>query len=230
VILASPPADLPALVEQCAPGVGANTMHALIATESKGNPWALNDNDAAPNRQPVSRQEAAVSAKALIAAGHRVDIGLTQVDSENLGALHLSVDQILEPCTNIAAGAAILAADYRTAVRTYGEGQQALLAAFSAYNTGKLTAGFANGYVNRILAHRGERVQFYVPKLAVGAIVVGRRTSVNVSRGGWITPYTAPLVSWARERRPGDSVEDAPQPKRVSPKSAPLEAAGFRSD
>ena len=223
-----PPVNLPAIIERCAPGVGSNTMHALIATESGGNPWAINDNDGTLNRQPQSRDEAIATAKELIAAGHRVDMGLTQVDSKNLGALHLSVEQMFEPCTNIAAGAAILADDYKVAVVTYGPGQRALLGAFSTYNTGRLLAGFCNGYINRILAHNGVRVEFKIPRLVSGAIVTGRRESIRVSPGGLISPFTAPveLVAFQQGGVAGTG-GTSPRVRRVSPKNAPLAVAGF---
>lgn len=226
-----PPDNLPALIEQCAPGVGTNTMHALIATESGGNPWAVNDNDGKLSRQPVSRAEAITISKKLIAAGHRVDMGLTQVDSKNLPALGLSVEQIFDPCTNIAAGATILANSYRVSSRRYGDGQPALLAAFSAYNTGRLSAGFYNGYVQRILSHNGVRVEFKIPRLTSGEIIVGRRGSVRVN-GNRITPATAPLEvsGWgAKPEKKAAAENSSLVEKSVSSWSSPPEQSRRRA-
>jgi type IV secretion system protein VirB1 len=73
-----------------------------------------------------------------------------QVNSRNLAELGYTIEQVLDdPCANIRAGAAVLSADYAAAVRTHGEGQAALQAALSAYNTGDFYSGFANGYVAR---------------------------------------------------------------------------------
>ena len=41
---------------------------------------------------------------------------------------------------------------YRTAAAVLGSGQIALHAALSAYNSGSLTAGFNNGYVEKVIA------------------------------------------------------------------------------
>lgn len=70
--------------------------------------------------------------------------------------MSLTIEQVLGTteavtCTNIAAGGAILAADYGRAVQRYGEGQPALQAALSAYNTGTFDHGFINGYLARYL-------------------------------------------------------------------------------
>jgi type IV secretion system protein VirB1 len=72
-----------------------------------------------------------------------------QVNSRNLAALGTTVEQVLDPCTNLQAAATILTADYAEAARTRGDGQPALQAALSAYNTGDFYRGFANGYVAR---------------------------------------------------------------------------------
>ncbi len=94
-----------------------------------------------------------ISVYAAIAKGYNVDIGYMQVNSRNLPKLGLTVEQALDPCTNIRAGATILTGNYRGAVRIYGEGQAALQAALSAYNTGNFRSGFRNGYVSRYFAH-----------------------------------------------------------------------------
>jgi len=52
-------------------------------------------------------------------------------------------------CANLRAGNTILTQAYGRAVGRYGEGQEALKAALSAYNTGKFATGFTNGYVAR---------------------------------------------------------------------------------
>jgi type IV secretion system protein VirB1 len=137
----------------CSPQVAVSTMQAIVRTESGGNPWAVNDNTAKLKEQPLSREEAVSWATYLIAQGHSVDMGLGQIDSRTLAKLGLSVEQVFEPCTNLSAAAAILTAGYRRAVTTYGKGQQALLAAISTYNTGNMSNGFYNGYVQKVVAN-----------------------------------------------------------------------------
>jgi type IV secretion system protein VirB1 len=132
----------------CAPNVAPATLEAVISVESGGNPLALNVNGLSVQPPPARDiREAVKVAASFIARGYSVDLGLMQVNSRNLVALGLTLQQVLDPCTNIRGGATILTADYAEAVRTRGEGQSALQAALSAYNTGDFYRGFANGYV-----------------------------------------------------------------------------------
>ena len=110
-------------------------------------------------------------AERYIARGYSVDIGLMQVNSRNLAALGVTVEQVLDPCRNIHAAATILTADYAAAARTRGDGQAALQAALSAYNTGDFYRGFANGYVARYYGPGG------VPALIGGVRMRPQRRS-----------------------------------------------------
>jgi type IV secretion system protein VirB1 len=146
-------------IPHCAPTVAVSTMTQVVMVESGGNPLALNVNGLPADHQPHphTTAEAIAAAQHWIGAGFRVDLGLTQIDSENLPILHLTVSQVLgtDPvtvCANLAAGGMILTADYGRAVTRYGAGQMALAAALSAYNTGDFTQGWANGYVARYFA------------------------------------------------------------------------------
>jgi Transglycosylase SLT domain len=89
-----------------------------------------------------------------ITRGYSVDLGLTQTNNRNLPDLHLTLEQVLgdddtSECANLHAGSMILTRAYGRAIERFGEGQGALAAALSAYNTGGFTAGFTNGYVAR---------------------------------------------------------------------------------
>ena len=148
----------------CAPQVSPVTLRAIVRVESGGNPWALHVNDPQRNKgaprlpgQPGSKAEAIRWAETLIAAGHSVDLGLMQVNSGNLRRLQLTAAQVLDPCTNVAAGARILSAFYSGAAGRMGEGQPALRAALSAYNTGNHWGGFRNGYVGKVVANAGQQ-------------------------------------------------------------------------
>ncbi|HEX9497993.1 MAG TPA: hypothetical protein VF926_06345, partial [Mycobacterium sp.] len=66
-----------------------------------------------------------------------------------------------------------LMADYAAAVRTRGEGQAALEAALSAYNTGDFHRGFENGYVARYYGPSG------VPALT-NTVRVARTAALNL--------------------------------------------------
>ena len=143
-----------ALITTCAPNVAPETIQEIIRVESKGNPLAININGGKNNKQPSSKKEATAIAQKAIALGYTVDMGLMQINSNNLKRLGLSVEKMWDPCINIQAGAAIITENYIQAKKQHGEGQPALQAALSAYNTGSFTKGLANGYVNQYYSLR----------------------------------------------------------------------------
>ncbi len=89
------------LIVQCAPQVAPITMAAIVQQESGGDSLALHDNDSGKTYHLGSLYEAAQMAGDLIRLGHSVDIGLAQINSKNLPALGLTMDQVLDPCTNV---------------------------------------------------------------------------------------------------------------------------------
>jgi type IV secretion system protein VirB1 len=141
------------LLHDCASNVAPRTMAAVVRVESSGNPLAMHDNTLGRSFYPTSYFEAASWANELVAMGHSVDIGLSQINSANLPKLGLTVASAFDPCTNLHAGATILGGDYAAAASTFGPGQTALRRALGAYNTGSLYAG--QGYINQILAAAG---------------------------------------------------------------------------
>lgn len=169
------------LAVQCAPDVSPVTIEAIIRVESKGNPLALNVNHAKVQPViPMTAPEVSKVAADWIARGFSVDLGLMQINSANLANLGLTIEQVLDPCVNIRAGAAILADGYARAKNLHGEGQTALQAALSAYNTGNFTSGVRNGYV----------AKYYGPQ----AISTGQKRDVKMIA---FNPYTASsAVNW----------------------------------
>ncbi|MFC7627109.1 lytic transglycosylase domain-containing protein [Paraburkholderia humisilvae] len=171
---------------QCAPGVHPTTLSAIVRTESSGHAYVLADSgprnlpwsarkSMVRSFYPSSPQEAADIAKSLIDSGHLVDIGLTQISSQNLPRLGLTVEQLLDPCVNLRAGGQILTDFYLNALRQYNDQQTALLAAISAYNTGNFESGFSNGYVQRVVTNAGATV----PELKTTAL-----RALPANRGG----------------------------------------------
>jgi Transglycosylase SLT domain len=138
-----------ALAAQCAPSVAPETLYAVIATESQGNPYAIGVNAGRRlERQPKSHGEAVATAKMLLTQGANIDLGLGQINSSNLDWLNLSVEDAFNPCENIKASAKVLTSNYKAAIRA---GHEAPLgAALSAYNTGSMTKGYRNGYVAKV--------------------------------------------------------------------------------
>jgi type IV secretion system protein VirB1 len=139
-------------------------------------------------------REAAMLARNYIAQGYSVDLGLMQVNSHNLPALGYTVEEVLnDPCANIRAGAAVLTADYAAAVRVHGEGQAALQAALSSYNTGDFNRGFANGYVARYYAPGG------IPGLREEVSSKAVATVKHEVRSPLPNPYTADTMVYVQD-------------------------------
>jgi hypothetical protein len=164
-------AEFLSLAGHCAPGAPADTLLAIANTESAlyANAISMNRPNAAARRagygdgqlvltrQPKDRKEAMYWLHWLASHHYTVSIGLMQVNSEMAPKFHVNPDQLLEPCTNLRIGAAILISVYTDLAREIGEGFSALDAALSFYNSGNPTTGFRNGYVANVYAHAPHR-------------------------------------------------------------------------
>jgi type IV secretion system protein VirB1 len=158
------------LLATCAPLVHPITMSKLVTVESRWHPFVIAD--AGPrglpwkgvrekmvrSYSPASAEKAAQLASRLIAENHIVAIGLSQVSSQNLHRFGLTVEQVLDPCTNLHTGSIILTEFYLSARKTYPDPNQTVLAAISAYNTGNFISGFTNGYVGLVVNAPGLNV------------------------------------------------------------------------
>lgn len=143
--------NLALIISLCAPAIHPTTANALIQHESGGKPFAIGINGRAKlSAQSATEAQAIATAKALIAQGYSVDLGYAQINSRNLGPLGIKVDDIFKPCVNLQAMQTILRANYIQAAKQLGEGQAALQAALSAYNTGNTRKGLSNGYVHKL--------------------------------------------------------------------------------
>lgn len=174
----------------CALNVAPVTLDAIVAVESRGDPLALNVNRlVGAQPRPRSTAEAVQIASRYIALGYSVDVGLMQVNNRNLAGLGLTLDQVLDPCTNVKAGGVILMSGYVEAVRRLGEGQAALQAALSKYNTGDFRRGFANGYVAKYYGRGGvpalvggvQQAAAHLPNRYAAATEIYAREAMNVT-------------------------------------------------
>jgi len=154
-----------ALASQCAPSVAPETVLAIVQTESSGDPFALNVNGGRQPARQNSAADAAATAQRFVAAGYSVDLGLGQINSRNMRWLGLTWDTVFDPCTNVAALARVLTANYN-AVKAGRDPQTALRVALSMYNTGSQTRGFRNGYVAKVVSNAGVA---YAPASSVSA-------------------------------------------------------------
>ena len=159
------------------------TEAAIAAVESSGSPYAVNDNDTGRAYYPETLEQARALLRRI--AGHQVAVGIAQVDSVNFGTYGVDSVQLLEPCTNLRVGAAILGAYYREAYRrtsgaTEEEHRQAALRqAFSSYNSGSPTA--AAKYAALVVAATGSPLVREVTAIADGRDpgAVGRLASLS---------------------------------------------------
>jgi len=127
----------------CAINVHPATMDTIVRVESGGRPNSVHINHlAGPQPTPRTPEEAAATIRRYLAIGYdSIDIGLSQLNSRNLARLGYTIEDALEPCKNLAGGGITLSEFYSDAVRIFGEGQTALKAALSAYNTGNFYQG-----------------------------------------------------------------------------------------
>lgn len=103
------------------------TLEAIVRVESGGQ--SVRPQCEPPPRPAASTSDVAEAvslAQGHIARGYSVDLGLMQANNRNLATLGYTIEQVLDPCSNIRGGAAILTAHYAMAVRVRGEGQGAL--------------------------------------------------------------------------------------------------------
>lgn len=139
------------LAQTCAPQTAPATLAAVAWAESRFDPLAIGVNRGPrPARPPRDAADAARIARDLLARGANLDLGVAQINSDNLDRLGLTPEAAFDPCSNLAAADRILRAGYRPGPdRTP---QQTLRIALSRYNTGHPERGFRNGYVARVEA------------------------------------------------------------------------------
>ncbi len=162
------------LASRCAPSVHPTTLAAIVQHESAFNPYAIgiNSKRLSLRRQPTNKLEAIEISNFLKEQGVDFDSGLGQVNAKNLSWLNLTSRDLFDPCKNIKASAKVLTDCYRRATLRYEDGQKALHAALSCYNTGNFNQGISNGYVGKVLAKT---------KIIVPAIVTQESKSSEIT-------------------------------------------------
>jgi len=145
--------DLLTLAVLCGPLVDPSTTLRVIAVESAGHAYAIHDNTSGKTYEAASSRGAATVASILIRAGHRIDLGLMQINYDVwLKPTRWSVEQAVDPCTNIRLGTTILSANYAHALGTSGSSHEALYRALSQYNSGSEIAAW--NYAREVLNGR----------------------------------------------------------------------------
>ena len=191
------------LLMMCAPAVDPVTMAAVVKQESGGQPWVVNNNTTRKSVVFASKAAAVAAAVAAVGRGDSVDMGLVQINSKNLPVLGLSVEQVFDPCINIAAGANILAASYERAGSLGG--------ALSIYNTGRSDSKTGAAYAQNVFGQAGVRV----PGIPGGKLA----TLPNVSSFA-ANPTALPPVRLA--------ITPSPSAAGLSPLKAAFQPASWR--
>lgn len=168
------------LLEHCAPEIHPVTIAAVVQQESGGNPLALHDNTAKNSYRPQSIAEAAEIARKLILDGHSVDIGLAQINSKNLPKLGLTVEQVLDPCTNLQASQKILKEGW---YRSGGD----IVGTLSAYNTGKVESSVGQGYAQKVYL-KANSPNHIVPSIPGGEIAPWVKNASNKTTSTDLSP------------------------------------------
>jgi type IV secretion system protein VirB1 len=192
-------------IKACAGKVAVATLQAIVAVESGGHPYAIRDDSTGESLFPLTRQEALATAHERLNQGHQLDLGLAQINSANLGRLDASLEDMFEPCLNLRAAETILVGDFERATLQVGSAA-ALDATLSAYNTGSLTRGITNGYVQEI-----------------ASAAAGRSTSSE----GSIVPG---LSEGAQNQNPADLAEQLPALLRGTPAEGVVAVVPSRPD
>ena len=139
------------LAQSCAPQAAPATLAAVAYAESRFDPLAIGVNRGPrPTRRPRDADDAARITRDLLQRGANLDLGVAQINSDNLGWLGLSPEAAFDPCRNLAAAGRVLRAGYRPMASETP--QQGLRVALSRYNTGHPSRGLRNGYVARVEA------------------------------------------------------------------------------
>lgn len=145
--------DVSPYLKECSPNVAANTMLAIIKTESNSFPWSIGLNIKGKRlfSQPANFNQAVKWVNYLEQNKYNFDVGLAQVNIKNIHKFGYKAQDLLDPCTNLKVSSSILHKNYNQARLNSSNSYEALLKALSAYNTGNYSSGFTNGYVNKVI-------------------------------------------------------------------------------
>ncbi len=145
--------DLLTLAVLCGPMVDPAMTLRVISVESAGHSFAVHDNTNGNTYEPATNAVAVSVANTLIRAGHRIDLGLMQINYDAwLRPVGFSLREALDPCTNIRLGTTLLSANYAHALAQSRSPGEALTRALSEYNSGSESRSYS--YAVNVLTGR----------------------------------------------------------------------------
>ena len=139
------------LLRRCAPNVALDTMAAIIAVESSGNPYAIAVvRGAKQPKQPRNRAEALKIIRYLNSINANFTVGLAQINQANFNKFKVTAEDLLNPCLNLRISEKLLQDCY---TRTHDIDKT-----LSCYYSGNPRQGFKKdfrktSYVERVYAH-----------------------------------------------------------------------------
>ena len=135
-------------------GTDHDLIRAIATQESLGEPTAFYINQWSLDQfRGLSLRDAIMVTENFVAEGFTVDVGLMGINSRNITKFGTSITEAFNPCTNIQLGEKILVDNISYAQNHGHFGDQAIKVALSLYNTGSMTRGFDNGYVDKVWEH-----------------------------------------------------------------------------
>ena len=117
-------------------------MAAIVRTESSVRQFAIGVVGGYLNRQPENLQQATETVRMLEKTGKNYSVGIAQVNRVNFKRYGLNSKNMFEVCTNLNAGAKILASCFQQ--------YQDWSKAYSCYYSGNAVTGFKHGYVAKV--------------------------------------------------------------------------------
>ncbi|WP_081621882.1 transglycosylase SLT domain-containing protein [Ancylobacter sp. FA202] len=146
-----------AVAETCAPMVDPAALAAIVRLESSFNPLAIRvHSDAVLKGQPATKQAAVAAANDLLAKRAEFSLGLGGLSVEIGRKYGLSLEEMFDPCRNLAVTGELLAGYLRASAKA-GAGDGAFGAAFARYfGQGEEEAGYLAGYDQRALSAMAE--------------------------------------------------------------------------
>ena len=143
--------EVSVIAARCAPSTPSEVLVSIARVESDLSPLRIHVNGVRPQvYDPQNLEEATKLAHDLITPGRNIDLGLAQINSRNIHALDLSVEDTFDPCRNLAGAAKVLSRGYQRALAVDHADRPILQMAYSMYNTGSPIRGLANGYVSKV--------------------------------------------------------------------------------
>lgn len=148
------------LITECSVDVHPQTVAAVIAVESAGDQFAIESvlrrKDRGKNTKKASEtattiEKAVVKAKASIAAGYSVSLGLMQINDMHYERFGVEIKDLFNPCINITIGTVILNENYMGSSEIFNNERDRLVGMLSGYNTGKYSGKVGRAYAERVM-------------------------------------------------------------------------------